>query len=123
MTKISISKEYGLNPSVETCFVCGKDISVVLFGTGYKGADGKPSRAPHSVCLGNLCDECKKLLDSGYVFLIEVTDGSVGANPYRTGRTMAIKESAIKNIFSNYSKINYIEKSAWDKIFPKVEEV
>ena len=54
MSGIRISKKYGVNPSVETCVVCGKDMSVVLFGTSYKDANGKTAEAPRQVCLGHV---------------------------------------------------------------------
>lgn len=34
---LTLSKKYGVNPSVETCTICGKEMSVVLFGTSLKG--------------------------------------------------------------------------------------
>lgn len=121
MSGITLSKEYGVNPSVETCTICGKEMSVVLFGTSYKGENGKPAEAPHRVCLGNICDDCKKVIEDGGIFFIEVRDGESGNNPYRTGRIIAVKESAIKNILKGYSKVNYVEHSVWEKLFPNVE--
>lgn len=121
MSGITLSKEYGVNSSVETCTICGKEMSVVLFGTSYKGENGKPAEAPHKVCLGNICDDCKRVIEDDGIFFIEVRDGESGNNPYRTGRIIAVKESAIKNILKGYSKVNYVEHSVWEKLFPDVE--
>lgn len=121
MSGITLSKEYGVNPSVETCTICGKEMSVVLFGTSYKGENGKPAEAPHKVCLGNICGDCKRVIEDDGIFFIEVRDGESGNNPYRTGRIIAVKESAIKNILKGYSKVNYVEHSVWEKLFPNVE--
>ena len=118
---LRISKEYGVNPSVETCNICGKDMGVVLFGTSYKDKNGRTAEAPRSVNLGNICDDCKKVIEDGGIFFIEVRDGESGNNPYRTGRIIAVKESAVKNIFKRYSKVNYVEHSVWEKLFPNVE--
>lgn len=121
MSELRLSKEYGVNPSVETCTICGKEMSVVLFGTSYKDENGKTAEAPHKVCLGNICDDCKKVIEDGGIFFIEVRDGESGNNPYRTGRIIAVKESAVKNILKGYNKVNYVEHSVWEKLFPNVE--
>lgn len=120
MSGVTLSKKYGVNPSVETCTICGKEMGVVLFGTSYK-ENGKIAEAPDKVCLGSICDDCKKVIKDGGIFFIEVRDGESGNNPYRTGRIIAVKESAIKNILKGYSKVNYVEHSVWEKLFPNVE--
>lgn len=100
---MKISKKYGLNPSVEKCAVCGKDMSVVLFGTSYKDTNGKTAEAPREVCLGHLCEDCQKVLDQGGVFIIEVRDGESGNNPYRTGRLIGIKREAAERMFRRFT--------------------
>lgn len=69
MSKISISKEFGLNPTVETCFICGESIGVALLGTAYKDKDGKVAQAPPQVCCGHACDGCSKIIADGGIFL------------------------------------------------------
>lgn len=120
MGRITLSKEHGVNPSVETCAICGKEMGVVLFGTSYK-ENGKTAEAPYKVCLGSICDDCKGVIGNGGIFFIEVRDGESGNNPYRTGRIIAVKESAVKNILKGYNKVNYVEHSVWEKLFPNVE--
>ena len=117
---LRISKKYGLNPSVETCTICGKDMGVVLFGTSYKDSNGKTSKAPHEVCTGGICEDCKRVIDNGGIFFIEVRDGERGGNPYRTGRIIAVKEDAVKEILKGYNRVNYVEKSVWKLLFPDV---
>ena len=113
------SKKYGINPSVDTCFICGKETSVVLFGTSYKDENGKTAEAPRKTCTGQLCNKCQKVIDEGGIFFIAVKDGESGNNPYRTGQIIAIKEEAVQRMFPNfpYNKINYIEESAYKQIF------
>ena len=114
---ITLSKKYGVNPSVEKCAVCGKDMSVVLFGTSWKCANGKTAEAPMEVCLGNLCDDCKKIVDQGGVFIIEVRDGESGNNPYRTGRPVAIKRESAERMLKEVHPIAYMEQSNFEPLF------
>lgn len=116
---ITISKEYGVNPSVDTCFICGKETNLVLFGTSYKDENGKTAEAPMKTCTGDICDDCKKVIDEGGIFFIGVKDGERGNNPYRTGQIGALKEEAVQKMFPGfpYKKINYIEESAYKQIF------
>ena len=116
---VRISKNFGVNPSVDTCFICGEEISVVLFGTAYKDKNGKTAEAPKNVCTGNICDNCKQIIENGGIFFIAVKDGESGNNPYRTGKISALKEEAVKRIFPDfpYKKINYIEDTVYNQIF------
>lgn len=116
---ITLSKEHGINPSVDTCFICGKETSLVLFGASYKDENGKTAEAPRTVCSGELCEDCQKVIDEGGIFFIAVKDGERGNNPYRTGQIGALKEEAVQRMFPDfpYKKINYIEETAYKQIF------
>lgn len=118
---ITLSKEHGINPSVDTCFICGKETNLILFGASYKDENGKTAEAPRKVCTGQLCDDCQKVIDEGGIFFIAVKDGEFGSNPYKTGQIGAIKKEAVQRIFPDfpYQKINYIEESAYKQIFEK----
>lgn len=65
MGAIILSKKYGLNSSVEICHVCGKEMDIVLFGASYKDENGKSAEAPSRICMGNICDDCKKVIEDG----------------------------------------------------------
>lgn len=116
---VRVSEKYGINPSVDTCFICGKETSVVLFGTSYKDENGKTSESPRRVCTGDICDNCKQIIDEGGIFFIAVKDGETGNNPYRTGQIGALKEEVVQRVFPDfpYKKINYIEESVYKQIF------
>ena len=116
---IKVSEKYGINPSVDTCFICGKETNVVLLGTSYKDENGKTAEAPRKVCTGQLCDDCQKVIDEGGIFFIAIKDGESGNNPYRTGQIGALKEEAVQRMFPDFSykKINYMEESAYKQIF------
>ena len=116
---VTINKKYGVNPSIDTCFICGKETNLILFGTAYKDENGKMAEAPRTVCSGGLCGTCQKVIDEGGIFFIAVKDGESGKNPYRTGQIGALKEEAVQKMFPDfpYQKINYIEESAYKQIF------
>lgn len=114
---INISKKFGVNPSVETCFCCGKEMGIILFGTSYK-ENGKTAEAPMKGSLGNICNDCKKVIKSGGSFFIEVRDGESGNNPSRTGRLIAIKTEKANEVFNReVAPINYMEKSLFERVF------
>lgn len=123
MSKLVLSKEFGLNPTVETCFICGESIGIALLGTQYRDKNGKVAEAPSQMCMGNTCDNCSKIIADGGVFFIEVRDGETGDNPYRTGRVIAIKEDAVKGVLKEYSKVNYVEQTMFNRMFPKYEVI
>lgn len=116
---IHLSKQFGINPSIDTCFICGKETNLVLFGTSYKDENGKTAQAPMKICTGDICDNCKQIIEEGGIFFIAVKDGERGNNPYRTGQITAVKEEAVQRMFPDfpYKKINYIEESAYKQIF------
>lgn len=116
---VRVSKEHSLNASMDTCFICGKETSIILFGTSYKDENGKTAKAPMRTCTGGLCGTCQKVIDEGGIFFIAVKDGESGNNPYRTGQIGALKEEAVQRMFPDfpYKKINYIEESAYKQIF------
>lgn len=55
---IRISEKHGVNPSIECCLLCSKEMGIVLFGK-LKG----DAEAPKKVCTGSVCDDCKKSLE------------------------------------------------------------
>lgn len=118
---LTLSRKYGVNPSVEICHICGNEMGVVMFGASYKDENGKPAEAPRTICMGGICDDCKKVIEDGGIFFIEVRDGESGSNPYRTGRLIALREDEVAKVFKGYSKVNYMEHSVWEKMFPNVE--
>lgn len=88
---IILSPQHGLNPSILHCFICDKELGIVLLGKLKEDAE-----APKDMYDGSLCEDCQKILDSGYSFVLEVRDGESGNNPYRTGRYVAVKKEALK---------------------------
>ena len=115
---IRLSKQFGVNPSVTRCECCGKDYGLALFGTSWKDKEtGKTAQAPMEVHMG-LCDDCKKVVESGGLMIIEVRDGETGKNPYRTGRIVGISKEAKERMFKDInSNICYMEESMFSNMF------
>ena len=116
--EIRVSREFGVNPSVTRCQCCGKDYGIAMFGTSWKDPKtGKTAEAPREVYHG-LCDDCKKVVESGGLMLIEVRDGEGGNNPYRTGRVIGISKEARERSFKDTKPgIAYMEHSLFEKLF------
>lgn len=115
---ITVSKEFGVNPSVTRCECCGKEYGVALFGTAWKDPKtGKTAEAPREVYQG-LCDDCQKVVDQQGLLIIEVRDGESGNNPYRTGRITGITKEAKERMFKDVkSSICYMEQSMFTQLF------
>lgn len=117
---ITLSEEYGVNPSVLQCPICGGEFGIAMFGAGFKDKKtGKTIEAPRVIALpDHICDRCRDVIENKKgVFFIEVRDGETGNNPYRTGRLTAIKREAAERLFKNFSAVNYMEKSNFSRIF------
>lgn len=62
---VTLSKKYGLNPSVIVCPICGKESIAIL---GYIKGD---KEAPRYI-QGDICDECKARVADNKCFVISV---------------------------------------------------
>lgn len=107
---ITLSPKYGVNPSVLHCFICGKETGITLFGK-LKG----DTMAPHDISNPNeICDDCRKQIEAGNKFFLEVKDDTNHDNPERTGRMVCVRGEALPKV---KSPINYIEHKAFDQLF------
>lgn len=126
---IQLSPQYGVNPALEQCFVCMKDVGVVLFGRLRDDAE-----APRKVCLPGRepCDECKGYMEQG-VILISVDESKTDdpQNPWRSGGWIVVRDAAIKRLISNAElrdhilkkRVAFIPDQAWDALgFPRGEQ-
>lgn len=94
MTSILLSEKHGLNPVMESCYVCEKETGAILL-TGAKGdriarqmgRDELPRSMPSSIMP---CDECKRL----GVAIIEME--YEGGAP--TGRRWLVTDDCIKRM-------------------------
>ena len=127
---IRVSEKHGVNPSLEQCFVCCKDVGVVLFGK-LKG----DAEAPRRVCLGpnsEPCDECKGYMEQG-VILISVDEARSDdrQNPWRTGGWCVVRDEFVTRVFEPgelveqvlKQRVAFMPDEAWDILgLPRGEE-
>lgn len=105
----------------DVCYVCGEPIGVIVYDDRKEKYRSKKNTV---VCSGSLCPKCKKMVDYGGIFFIEVKDGSNGLeNPYRTGRVICIQESDVKKVLENYQPVNLVEEWLFSVMFPKYEKI
>lgn len=107
---LRLSKEYGLNPSLLKCFLCGADIGVVLLGAN----DGK--KASMTCVTGEICEECKKYIESGGGFIVAAKPDENG-NPVPTGMSLKVLKEQIFSIFNTNKPIAFMEHEAFNKTF------
>ena len=108
---IRLSEKHGLNPSITTCFYCGKDAGIILPGlAGEKMAkqmghsDGQMPMHCGVIDM-TPCSECEDFMKKG-VILIGVKDGEEGSdNPYRTGEFFVVKDRFIEDLLENNDKL------------------
>lgn len=86
---IRLHKQYGLNPTLSTCFYCGEETGeIALLGAAYKG------EAPMHLCTSlEPCPSCK-LKFKNSVLLVEARQDERN-KPQPTGRWVAIAKEAV----------------------------
>lgn len=104
---ITLSEKHGVNPALEVCFLCEKDIGVVLFGQLPEDKE-----APKKVCLGHICEECEeRLKNEKKVIFIEVDENL-------TGRYIEIPAECFE---IEINTINYISISNFEELVQKLK--
>jgi len=107
---IKLHPEYGLNPTLATCIICGEETGEIAFlGANYKG------EAPKNMVLTvKPCEKChKKYLTKG-VLLVEAEEKQVRKHLKRvpTGLITVIRNEAFKTVFQQdipKDKIVFVE--------------
>lgn len=109
MSSITLHSKYGVNPSIEVCFICGDDTGNLLLLGANRGKE-----APMRMAAGHLCPRCQEVVDAGGVMLVEVRDGESAkrnANPYRTGFIIGVKREAIDADAIGKSPMAFVEEN------------
>ena len=88
-TSIRLHKQFGLNPTLSTCFYCGEETGeIALLGAAYKG------EAPKHMCTSfEPCPKCKEKYKN-YIFLVEAIQNESGKSA-PTGRWVAIRKELV----------------------------
>ena len=105
---ITLSKKYGLNPAIPSCFWCGElKNEIALFGK--LGGRGQDLEAPKGAILDyEPCDACKEARKRGFTLMEAsqepVYDGfpEIQSGIYPTGRWCVIKQEAAERMFSDF---------------------
>ena len=102
---VRLSPKYGLNPTIATCFWCGKDKNEIAL-MGHIGGRGRDLEAPKRIVLDfEPCDECKKNMASGFTVMEATTEPNtvssidIQKGVYPTGRYVVVKTEAANRIF------------------------
>jgi hypothetical protein len=133
-----LHKNHGLNPTMTTCFYCGKDDKIMLIGDhvtsemkaeGLASPDGKMKMNIGVVDM-EPCRECAKWMKKG-VILISVKDDSDTHNLYRTGGWAVIADDAINKMINDEKtkelvlkrRFCFVPNTAWEKLgLPKLPD-
>lgn len=96
---IRIHPKFGLNPTLCTCFYCGKETGeIALLGASCK------DEAPRHTCVSlEPCGECKKRFKDS-VLLVEAT--RTNGDPAPTGRWLAAKKECLPGVTSSICYIS-----------------
>jgi hypothetical protein len=136
---LRLSEQHGVNPSVEQCFTCMKDVGVVLFGKINAGRHARPAdrdpQAPLRVCFGpnsEPCAECKKHMGMGIILIsVDEPKSTDMKNPWRTGGWAVVSEAFIKRVLNPPELVEAVLKrrmafmpdEVWDMLgLPRGEE-
>ena len=101
------------------CLICGKE-----YDTGTLLFDRRllPS-LKHKNCTGyGFCEEHQKVLDDGYIFLVEVEEEARTDNPTRTGEVIYLKREAADQVFNVPVKnMAYVTRDATSQLKQMVQ--
>jgi deoxycytidylate deaminase len=110
---IKLHKEYGLNPTISKCILCGKEKNqLVLLGSAYK------EKAPMTMVTElEPCEDCRKKYLSKGVMLVEANRGEKG-EILPTGKIAVIKKEIYDKHFNlpTPKNIAIVERDVWEKI-------
>ena len=117
--EIRLNKEFGLNPTIPTCLICGKGKDeVVLLGAACKERAPMFSQLPWDI---EPCVECRDTYLYKGVLLVEADKDYTFSKPRTipTGRCVVISDEAFTRIFTGPThpkKIAYVEVGVLEKI-------
>ncbi len=138
---VRLSPKWGVNPTITTCWYCGKESGLALLGRvgenrakemGWeKPYEGAPYdvKAPRFTCLGPAypCEECEKAMKIG-VMLISITNDSKPPTATdegsitRSGAIAIVSDDFVKEAFGDLAesalkrRFSFVTDKAWDTL-------
>jgi len=128
---ILLDPEHGVNPSLSTCFLCGEDNEIILFGkltpSQREALNSKDGQAPHRICVDKRpCTKCEGYMTQGIILIsVDEAKSTDTTNPYRTGGWCVVKEEVIKRLSIKpqeledrilESRVAFIPDEIWETI-------
>ncbi len=108
---IRLSKKFGVNPSLNLCWWCGKDKNEIILAGVFGGKE-----APHKAIWNyDPCDACKEAMEKGIV-VVEACDREIEGvavaelqqGVWATGSWSVITEDAVRRIFKPGSLLEQV---------------
>lgn len=110
---LRLSKEYGLNPSLLVCPICGKDVGIALLGAN----GGK--KAPYQMTSIELCNDCKQKVKEGNTFILSAKQTLEGIKP--TGAYILVPNECL-NVPISPKGICFMEEFEFNKLVNNSEQ-
>lgn len=104
---LRLSKEYGLNPSLLVCPICGKDVGIALLGAN----GGK--KAHYQMTSIELCNDCKQKVKEGNTFILSAKQTLEGIKP--TGAYILVPNECL-NVPISPKGIYFMEEFEFNKL-------
>jgi len=93
---IRLHPEYGVNPTIPTCFYCGESKNeIILLGPASKKITGQDEAPMHGPVFDlEPCDKCREYMNQG-IILIGVDEARIHNkdDPWRTGEFLVVSET------------------------------
>ncbi|MBU2177725.1 MAG: hypothetical protein KJ556_21745 [Gammaproteobacteria bacterium] len=101
---MKLHKNFGLNPTIPTCFYCGgeKD-ELILLGAASKKITGQEQAPMRGLVFDKApCDQCKKHMEQGVILIgIDESRTHDKENPWRTGHFLVVSEAWVRRCVSS----------------------
>lgn len=119
MSGVRLSEKHGVNPTISTCFWCGKEKNEIVLCGKLPGDKEAPMRA---IINYEPCEECKAKMENG-ITMMEASSTPRNKNQapmqkgiYPTGRWVVVSEEAISNAEIIKQRKCFIDEETWEKI-------
>lgn len=107
---IPISEKHGLNPTLDTCMICGEAFQILLLGKLPNDEE-----APKQICTGQVCPKCiDKFKENNERIYIEYSDNNL------TGRYAILPDKVlVSEYLANIGekRVFYLESNIFNNIF------